>query len=441
MEFPFWYVPFLTAPMLIPLIAVPHVIVAQFAVGAGILLADLVRRAHRDHKAETLAYLHGLARFFILITVVFGAVTGVGIWWTIGLASPETTSALIHIFVFGWAAEWTAFVVEIAAAFAFYYLWDRATPREHVILGWIYAGAAWVSLVLITGITAFMLTSGGWSKEQDFFAAFFNPSFLPQTLLRTGGSIVIAALGIAFHASFQSERSGLKDSIIRAVSQWALAGMALIALGGIWYMIATPDNVRLNMMRAPILLMMTALNFAVSLVVITALAWGMVSGARWITPPSALLLLLAGAVATTTGEFVREGARKPYRIENYLIAPGVLVEQISTLQHDGFVAHSRWLKFHLESAAKTPDGTATGPARLVATGEGIFQYHCGSCHAFYGYNGITPIIYPWTPELIDDAVRHLHRTNPAMPPWLGNDAERTALAAYLVALNREAHAE
>jgi hypothetical protein len=36
-------VPFITAPMLIPLIAVPHVIVAQFALGAGILLADLTR--------------------------------------------------------------------------------------------------------------------------------------------------------------------------------------------------------------------------------------------------------------------------------------------------------------------------------------------------------------------------------------------------------------
>jgi cytochrome bd-type quinol oxidase subunit 1 len=440
MEFPVWYVPFLTAPMLIPLIAVPHVIVAQFAVGAGILLADLVRRAYRDRNSEALAYLRGLARFFILITVVFGAVTGVGIWWTIGLASPETTSALIHIFVFGWASEWAAFVVEIASAFAFYYLWDRVRPREHLILGWIYAGSAWVSLVLITGITAFMLTSGGWTPEKGFFAAFFNPSFLPQTILRTGGSLVLAALGFAFHVSFQSDHSGLKDRVIRAVSQWALAGMALIAIGSVWYLVATPEHARLNMMRAPILLLMTALNFSVSLVVIAALAWGSVSGARWITPPSALLLLLAGAVATTTGEFVREGARKPYRIENYLIAPGVLVEQIPLLQREGFVTHSRWLKFHVQTSAKNVDGKSAGQAGLIATGEGIFQYHCGSCHAFYGYNGITPIIYPWTPELIDDAVRHLHRTNPAMPPWLGTDAERNALAAYLIELNRQAHA-
>jgi cytochrome bd-type quinol oxidase subunit 1 len=179
MEFPFWYVPFLTAPMLIPLIAMPHIILAQFAVGAGILLADPVRRAYRDHNIEALAYLRKLARTFILITIVFGAVTGVGIWWTIRLTSPETTSALIHIFAFGWATEWTAFVVEIAAAFAFYYLWDRATPREHMTLGWIYAGAARVSLVLITGITAFMLTTGTWTPEKKFLRAFFNPSFVP----------------------------------------------------------------------------------------------------------------------------------------------------------------------------------------------------------------------------------------------------------------------
>jgi cytochrome d ubiquinol oxidase subunit I len=437
MEFPVWYVPYLTAPMLIPLVGIPHVIVAQFAVGAGILLADLVRRARNDRNAEALAYLHGLARFFILITVVFGAVTGVGLWWTIGLASPETTSALIHIFVFGWAAEWAVFVVELVAAFAFYYLWDRVTPREHVIIGWIYAGAAWVSLVLITGITSFMLTTGGWTPEQGFFTAFFNPSFVPQTLLRTGGSIVIAALGIVFHASFHSDRSDLKNVVVRAVSQWAMAGMALIALGGVWYMITMPDHAQLNLVRAPILLIMTVLNFIVTLLVIAALAWGMVSGARWITPPSALMLLLAGALAATTGEFIREGARKPYRIENYLLAPGVLVSQVPAFRRDGFIAHTRWLRFYLhDGAAPVKPATLDRTARIKA-GEGIFQYHCSSCHAEFGYNGIKPIIYPWTPELIRDAVRNLHRTNPAMPPWLGTAAERDFLAAYLLQLNQE----
>jgi len=295
-----------------------------------------------------------------------------------------------------------------------------------------------VSLLLITGITSFMLTSGDWTPERGFFAAFFNPSFVPQVLLRTGGSIVIAALGIAFHASFRPDRSGHRDAIVRAVSQWAVAGMALIALGCVWYFVAMPEHAKLNLMRAPILLAMTALNFAVTLVVIAALAWGLVSGARWITPPSALLLLLAGALATTTGEFVREGARKPYRIENYMIAPGVLVRQIPALQKDGFIAHSRWLAFYLQKTAVPAHPASLDQAARIKTGEAIFLYHCSMCHAFYGYNGIMPILLPWTPQLITEGVRNLHRANPAMPPWLGTRTEQDALAAYLVRLSVEA---
>jgi hypothetical protein len=64
------------------------------------------------------------------------------------------------------------------------------------------------------GITSFMLTSGDWTPERNLFVAFFNPSFLPQTVLRTGGSIVIAALGIVFHASFRSDRSDLTNVVV-----------------------------------------------------------------------------------------------------------------------------------------------------------------------------------------------------------------------------------
>ena len=219
-----------------------------------------------------------------------------------------------------------------------------------------------------------------------------------------------------------------------------MAGMALIAAGGVWYMLAMPDHAQLNLIRAPLLLIMTALNFAVTLLVVAALGWGVVSGARWITPPSALMLLLAGALASTTGEFVREGARKPYRIENYIIAPGVLVSQIPVFQRDGFVAHSPWLNYYLHDGGKSAEPADTDKAARIKGGEAIFQYHCSSCHAEFGYNGMKPIVYPWTAELIVDAVHNLHRTNPAMPPWLGTEAERDLLAAYLVQLNREARA-
>lgn len=439
MDYPAWYVPFITAPMLIPLVAIPHIIVAQFAVGGGFLLADLVRRAYRDQSQGLLDYLKHLARIFTLVTIVFGAVTGVGIWWTIGLTSPETTSALIHIFVFGWATEWAVFVLEIVSAFSFYYLWGRLTPREHIWIGWIYALSAWASLLLITGITAFMLTSGSWSPEKGFFTAFFNPSFLPQTLIRTGGSLAIAALAIGLDVSFQLERQPWRDTVIQAISQWALLGMVLIMIGGLWYLFVMPEHVKLNMIRAPMLLIMMILNFALTLVVIAALAWGYAVGSRWITPPSAILLLLVGMIAVTTGEFVREGARKPYRIEKYILAPGVRVQEVGAFHKDGFISHTPWLNYYLSQ--QLPDQKVLSPDRPrrkrdVLVGEAIFRYHCAPCHGLSGYNGMKPIVQPWTPQLIREAVRNLHRTDPAMPPWLGNEAERQALAAYLVQLNQ-----
>ena len=167
MHYPWWYVPYLTAPMLIAVISVLHVLVSHYAVGGGLFLAVEVGHAYRTGDRGYLEYLHRHARFFILLTVVFGAISGVGIWWTIGLASPLATEVLIRTFVFGWATEWVFFVIEIAAAFIFYYYWGRLPEKTHVTIGWIYAAAAWISLVLITGITAFMLNPGVWADRSE----------------------------------------------------------------------------------------------------------------------------------------------------------------------------------------------------------------------------------------------------------------------------------
>ena len=163
MHYPWWYVPYLTAPMLIAVISVVHVLVSHYAVGGGLFLAVEVGHAYRTGDREYLGYLRRHARFFVLLTVVFGAITGVGIWWTIGLTSPLATEVLIRTFVFGWATEWVFFVDRIVSAFIFLYYWDRLAEKTHVAIGWIYAVAAWISLVLITGITAFMLNPGGWA--------------------------------------------------------------------------------------------------------------------------------------------------------------------------------------------------------------------------------------------------------------------------------------
>jgi len=115
MNYPVWDVSF-GAGLLIALVAVLHVFVSYFAVGGGLFLVLTERKARRNNDSALLTWLKSYTKFFVLVTVVFGAVSGVGIWFTIGLISLTATSNLIHAYVWGWGIEWVFFFVEITAA-------------------------------------------------------------------------------------------------------------------------------------------------------------------------------------------------------------------------------------------------------------------------------------------------------------------------------------
>ena len=213
---------------------------SHYAVGGGLFLAVETSYAYRTRDRDYLAYLKRHAGFFVLLTVVFGAITGVGIWWTIGLASPLATEVLIRTFVFGWATEYVFFVVEIASAFIFYYYWGRLPaedPRRH------RAGstrvAAWISLVLITGITAFMLNPGRWLPDAH---ASGPPSSTRSSsrrpIARTGGALLLSSLYVYLHASIAIKDRRLHDLIARRSARPALLGAVLVTLGGLgWYVV------------------------------------------------------------------------------------------------------------------------------------------------------------------------------------------------------------
>ena len=105
MNYPIWGVP--ASGLFIAVIAVVHVFISHFAVGGGLFLVWYETRARRESDADLLTYVRLHSRFFLLLTLVLGALTGVGIWFTIGLVQPQATSTLIQFFVWGWASEWT----------------------------------------------------------------------------------------------------------------------------------------------------------------------------------------------------------------------------------------------------------------------------------------------------------------------------------------------
>ena len=193
MNYPFWDIPYLGSGWVIGIIAIFHVMISQFAVGGGLYLPLAERKALREGRADWLPELVGYSKFFLILTGVFGTVSGVGIWFAIGLTHPEATSTLIHNFVFGWAIEWVFFLVELTTAAVYYYTWNRIDEKLHLTVGWVYAGASVCTLIIINGILTFMLTPGDtWlavagtgHEASKFWNAFFNPTYWPSLLLRS----------------------------------------------------------------------------------------------------------------------------------------------------------------------------------------------------------------------------------------------------------------
>ena len=443
MHFPWWYVNELTAPMLIAIVSVVHVLVSHYAVGGGLFLAVETAHAYRTANRDYLAYLKQHAKFFILLTVAFGAITGVGIWWTIGLASPLATQVLIRTFVFAWATEYVCFIVEIVSGFVFYYYWGRLPERIHTIMVWIYAIAAWASLVIISAITAFMLDPGNWPADRDFWSAILNRQALPQIISRTGGALLLSSLYVYLHSAIVIKDAKLHALIELRSTRPALLGAVLIATGGVLWYAFLPPSAQAALLAAPVLNVFMGVLFAATGVVFGLLFFGPYRNPGWIkTPGFAASILLFGIIGMGTAEFIREAVRKPYICYNVVLGSQMTTDEVAAVRRKGFLESGRWTKAFVQAnypQVMSAEGHVDGNRLLqlpqpdkVRLGAVIFQYHCNDCHAIHdGYSPVAPLVEGWSPGMMRSLVHELDRTRFTMPPWAGTAEEAELLVAYL----------
>jgi cytochrome bd-type quinol oxidase subunit 1 len=428
MYYPWWYVPGLTAPMLIAIVAVVHVFVSHYAVGGGILIALENRFAVASGDRSYRDYWYKHARFFVLLTVAFGAITGVGIWWTIALASPLATETLIRTFVFGWAIEWVFFVIEIVSAFIMYYFWASLNPRTHVIISAIYAIAAWISLVLITGITAFMLDSRGlfanWSETGNFWHAFFNVQFLPQTIARTGGAILLSALYVFVHAVWTLDKNnGLLEKVVSRMSRPIIFGVITMAIGIVISFMVLPESVHRAMERAVLINVLEVIFLGVCVIMLCLVIFGPVLYPSSISRGFAVSLLIFGLTALATAEFIREAARKPWIVDQVVLGNQIYKDDVEKFRVSGFLRNAQWQKT---------------PKNKIERGGMIFMYHCNNCHALEsGLSAVKPLLSgEEDKKIIKDKIRLLNKPVISMPPWSGAETELDDLAEFLIKVSK-----
>ena len=422
MNYPIWYLDAFGGGLLIALIAIIHVYVSHFAVGGGLFLVLTEMKGLREGSAEILAYTKKHTKFFLLLTMVFGGMTGVGIWFTISLLSPAATSSLIHIFVFGWAMEWVFFLAEIVSLLFYYYTFDRLSPKKHLILGWIYFGCAWASLFIINGIIDFMLTPGAWLTDNNFWSGFFNPTFWPALFFRTFMALMIAGL-FGFLTSANIKEATLRHTMIRYCGLWLLPPLALLLGSALWYKAAlSPAQQELIFLLAPEMKPFLALFIWLSpLITVGGLAMAILRP-QAVVRPLAWLLLLLGFLYLGCFEFIREGGRRPYIIHDYMYSTSVKKADLPQVQKAGFLASARWVK----------NKTITADNRMEV-GRELFTLLCLPCHSVGGpLNNILPMAKRYSPAGMRSYLATMGgAATPYMPPIACNEEEQGVLADFI----------
>lgn len=431
MNYPVWEVGF-GSGLLMAIVSVVHVFVSHFAVGGGLFLVLTEHKAYRENDAHLLDWLKKHSKFFVLVTVVFGAVTGVGIWFTIGLIQPTGTSNLIHAFVWAWAIEWVFFFLEITAALLYLYGWQKVDRKLHLTYGWIYFIAAFLSMVVINGMVAFMLTPGQWLQTHAFIDGFFNPTYWPSLFTRFLFSLALAGIYALLTAS-TLRQAELKGKIVKWSLSWIVPSFVLVSLAALWYKAAIPADFWQNAQG----LMPTATFYLKVMVLFAVITFAL--ALLSLIKPSRMSLILALVITGTafvtmwSFEFVRESIRKPYVITNYLYGNSLYVEAmpgaealtIENFQENGLLNSAKWAQ-NKEIEAQN----------MEQAGKEIFRLQCMSCHTLNAYRSVVGYIkkYQWDEATLAEMLKGLElMRNGVMPPFAGNDQERLALAHFLSA--------
>ncbi|MBN2012043.1 hypothetical protein JW960_22130 [candidate division KSB1 bacterium] len=435
MEWPIFQMPFIGNRMLIAIIGTIHVSISHgMAVGGSFFIVLLHYISIRTDNQRLNELVFKVLGIFFIITTSVGALTGVGIWLSTATVSPGTIGSLLHIFFWAWFTEWIVFVSEVILIMFYYLGWDKYGSKTGFKIGVVYVAASWLTMMLITGILGAMLTPGQWLATKSFWSGFFNPTYVPQLMTRT---FIAVLLSIAFGLFITRLHKDYRDQWPEV---WKFAGKSLLIASPLFllFVLSYYNSLPLQISHLTSTALMTmkyatwaylSKIFYISIVILM-----MIFGLILLTKKKDYVLLsfipaFLMVFAMGNMERVREFIRKPYTIHQYLYSNALREDEAPFLNKTGVSAHLGWA----ERSAKETDPQ-------LRLGEKIFKLECSTCHTYSGINGITKktnILQ--NPELNENFLKTYKRSHPFMPPFIGTDAERTALALYLDKIVKEAN--
>jgi cytochrome bd ubiquinol oxidase subunit I len=407
--------------MVIGGIGILHVFLAQFAIGGGLLLLYFERLAQQGKQPDARRFVDGYFQVLVLVSFVLGALTGVAMWFTTIQVGARTIGVMVDQFYWLWATEWVCFSVEVVAGYAFVRAGKRLGDRARIRLLALYAGASWLSLFWINGILSWQLTPGRYLETPSVWAGFFNPSFWPSLIFRTFVAMALAALAACLVINTLELERDRRAALIRRASRFALPMIAMPVLA-IWYVAVMPEDSRSWLLGGSIAMtMFVGIAAGASLLIGGYAVVGLVIKRLYVNAATALLLLALAFGATAAGEFVREGARKPYTVRGILYSTSITPGEVARLRESGAAAAD---PYPLRDAERYP-------TEQLRRGAKVERVLCDACHTMSGGNGLTHLTATWTDDQLRLNIAKLQRTKGFMPPFAGNAEDVEALVQLI----------
>jgi cytochrome bd-type quinol oxidase subunit 1 len=393
-----------------------HVFLAQFAIGGGMLLYYFEGLAQKGN-ADARKFVDGYFKILVLVSFVIGALTGVAMWFTTIQVGARTIGLMIDEFHWLWATEWVWFAIEITAGYAFYRYGSKLAPAQRRKLLLLYAVAAWLSLFWINGILSWQLTPGG----SGVWAGFFNASFWPSLVFRTCVATTLAALSACIVINTMDLPREQKQVLIGRASRFA-APIALMPVLAGWFMYVIPEDSRSWLMGGSMPMMMfVGVAAGASTLIGGYVVVGLIMRRLYINGATATMLLVLAFGATAAGEFVREGARKPYTVRGILYSTSITPAEVAQLRVTGVTGGD---PYELRDAKRyvTPQ---------LVRGAKVERALCDACHTMHGTNALAELSRTWTDDQLRMNISKLQDTKAFMPPFAGNADDVEALVQLL----------
>lgn len=457
-DFPIFEMPTIGLRMLMAINAIIHTFVSHGgAVGGSVVLA--LAAWWTNKRGDTAGYetVYRLLMVFFIITTSVGALTGIGMWIHANIISPNAIGGLIRVFFWKWFIEWIVFNFEVILLLFWFMTWRQkeATLKGRIAsvrFGMWYAISSWVTMLIITAILGFMLTPNfdgqPWVDPEvypgnvNYNNALFNPTWFPGLFFRTFSSIAFAAaLAILWTwiLTTFSQNGEIRDTKERMIKFFATLMMVTVPIAagfGYYYLLQIPEAARAMIPTAMMtrafadkmdLMHLIISGIGATVVLTTIIAYFAPKRMPYI---AATLMVSAFLLFWGYEERTREFIRKPYLIYNYMYANGIRVTDVPYLNKVGILKHAVFVDEEKKVLKEDK-------SNLIEVGHTIAQIECRVCHTVNGINGLKSLVAGWSEAAIRNRINNLPGGGtPYMPPFVGTEADKEALAAYLATLNK-----